>query len=755
MRNSLDLSAKNYNRNLILLLIIISSLLLFSTYLDIKNRKATIDKNIITLEKSINDEYKKRLEESVLNTIKHIETMYHFYLLTQKNDTDELTVKNYKLFEESIREYLYSTIYEKVRYTWINKIKNYKGGDNYAIRLIHPNLKDTEGISLSTKTKDIKGNLPYLEELNAIVVDGEIFYSYYFKEYGSSKISQKLSFAKLYKKLDWVIATGIPLNVLVEKINQHKKIMLKDFEEELFITISIKIIIFILLALAALYFRNKTAGYFFKNLSEANEKLNESNNKLSIATKSGHIGVWKWDLNQNSLEWDEQMYSIYEIEPNSSMNNYTLWSKSIVKEDLENTEKHLENSFKNRVNFNAIFRINTKSGIKYIQAYGHTKCDKRGTPLYMIGVNQDITISKRQEQTIFKQAQSFSEHVIYSRTNAKGIITDVSEAFCKISGYKRSELIGQAHNIVRHPDMLSETFEDLWKKIKKNKTWKGEIKNRKKDGSYYWVLSEISSEYDVNGKFIAYLSVRTDITYKKDLEQQQVQLFEQAKLASLGEMIGNIAHQWRQPLSVITTAASSLKLLSEMNRLKVEELENDLTVINDSAQYLSTTIDTFRNFITEEKRFQEVVLQERIDSSLDILKTTLQNNHIKLINNINTYAPIKVNLVVGELSQVLMNVINNSKDAFLEKKVDYATIIIDLIEKENSVIITIEDNAGGIPEDVLPHVFEPYFTTKHKKQGTGLGLYMSHTIITKSMNGKIYVKNTDIGAKTFIELPLS
>ena len=220
-------------------------------------------------------------------------------------------------------------------------------------------------------------------------------------------------------------------------------------------------------------------------------------------------------------------------------------------------------------------------------------------------------------------------------------------------------------------------------------------------------------------------------------------------------MIGNIAHQWRQPLSVISTAASGMKMEKEFELLTDDKFNKYCDGIVDQTQYLSNTIDTFRDFIKEKKEKAEVVLQDRIDGALNILVTSLQNNHIKLINNINYDKNIKITMIKGELSQVIINIFNNAKDILIEKKIDEPYIKIDCIVKENNAIITVEDNGGGIKDDVLLKVFDPYFTTKHQSQGTGLGLHMSYKIITESFYGKLYVENTEVGAKFFIELPLT
>jgi C4-dicarboxylate-specific signal transduction histidine kinase len=239
-----------------------------------------------------------------------------------------------------------------------------------------------------------------------------------------------------------------------------------------------------------------------------------------------------------------------------------------------------------------------------------------------------------------------------------------------------------------------------------------------------------------------------------DIEKANKQLIEQSKQASLGEMIGNIAHQWRQPLSSISTIASSIALRTEHNLIKPEEVTRLTDKVLENTKYLSETIDTFRNYIKEDKERMEVMLQDRIDMALKIVSLPLKDNNITLINKIDYTKPIRITLVIGELSQVIINIINNAKDALLDNKISQPTIEIVLKVENNIAHLTIEDNAGGINEDIMPKIFEPYFTTKHQSQGTGLGLHMSYRIVTESLNGRIYVQNTESGAKFFIELPL-
>jgi len=246
---------------------------------------------------------------------------------------------------------------------------------------------------------------------------------------------------------------------------------------------------------------------------------------------------------------------------------------------------------------------------------------------------------------------------------------------------------------------------------------------------------------------------------KKEIKSASLKdqkLYESAKMAQMGEMIGNIAHQWRQPLSVISTIASSIQLKQEMGILNDETIDHNMNKIVQNTNYLSETIDIFSNFIKDEKIYKEIILQEEIKVAFTIIESNLINNQIKLISNIDKVNTIKINLISGELPQVIINIINNAKDILIEKQIKDSKIILELKEdlQNNKAIITIEDNAGGIPDKIIAKVFDPYFTTKHKSNGTGLGLHMSYKIINESLKGDLYVKNTDNGAKFFIELPL-
>ena len=249
--------------------------------------------------------------------------------------------------------------------------------------------------------------------------------------------------------------------------------------------------------------------------------------------------------------------------------------------------------------------------------------------------------------------------------------------------------------------------------------------------------------------------------YKKDLNEKQNILFQQSKMASMGEMIGNIAHQWRQPLSTILTASTGMLLQKQMNNLEDEFFFDATKRINASVKHLSKTIDDFRNFYSPHKVKTNFSLKNTFNTTLDLLQAQLTSKDIRIVKDIED---IEMFSYENELIQALINIINNARDELIKKDKNVEKVIfISSIVSAKKVSIIIRDNAGGISADIIERIFEPYFTTKHKAQGTGIGLYMTEEIIVKHLDGKISVKNHDfiynnkkyIGAEFTIEFSLS
>lgn len=231
--------------------------------------------------------------------------------------------------------------------------------------------------------------------------------------------------------------------------------------------------------------------------------------------------------------------------------------------------------------------------------------------------------------------------------------------------------------------------------------------------------------------FMFYISFR----YRRieEVRNREYLLAQQTKMAALGEMIQNISHQWRQPLSIISVLASGLKLKKECNILEDKELYENLNGIIENTNYLSNTIEDFRNYFDESSQKKVFNLKDMMEQSISMFKDDLNAKNILIVDDIDD---IEICTYESELKQVIINLLKNAKE-FTKKGV----IVINAHEKKDGIVIEILDSAGGIPKDIIKKIFEPYFTTKHSSLGVGLGLYSAHEIITKKLKGTISVEN--------------
>ncbi|WP_458700161.1 PAS domain S-box protein [Sulfurospirillum sp. 1307] len=389
---------------------------------------------------------------------------------------------------------------------------------------------------------------------------------------------------------------------------------------------------------------------------------------------------------------------------------------------------------------------------------------------------------------------------IVSKTDLNGVITFVNDEFCKISGYSREELIGKNHNIIRHPDVPKEVFEKLWKTIKAKKTYVSTVKNLAKDGSTFYVNTTVIPMVNEKDEIEEFIAIRYDVTENvkltKQLKQKEEELeqlnatleervrkqtkelrelnenlekrvkeeveknrdkdrvlFQQSRLAAMGEMMGNIAHQWRQPLSELGIILYKIKKIfkryNDNNIDFAEAYEESKKVIKK----MSDTIEDFRNFFNPHRPKEVFSVKNALDEAMLIMQGTLQRHEIKL--DVLYHNEVWIKGYLSEFSQVLINLLNNSKDAYNKKSLNNRVIILEIKKfDKNYAIISFKDNAGGIKEDILDKIFEPYFTTKHASSGTGLGLYMSRMIVQNSMNGTISAYNCEGGVCFDIKIPV-
>ncbi len=248
----------------------------------------------------------------------------------------------------------------------------------------------------------------------------------------------------------------------------------------------------------------------------------------------------------------------------------------------------------------------------------------------------------------------------------------------------------------------------------------------------------------------AKLEQRIEIEVAQRRQKEQL-LIHQSRLAAMGEMIENIAHQWRQPLNVIGLAMSNIDMKRQLGILDDAELQNNSEIITTNITFMSNTIDDFRNFFNLNK---EQVAFKPIKPISDIFHLLSEQLHYaKITYAVHNNCDEEIYGVVNEFKQVILNIINNAKDAIITQE-GGGKIDVHLRCGKKHLFIDISDTGGGINAEVITRIFEPYFTTKFQKQGTGIGLYMSKVIIEQHFGGKISVSNDEFGAVFTIQLPL-
>ena len=247
-------------------------------------------------------------------------------------------------------------------------------------------------------------------------------------------------------------------------------------------------------------------------------------------------------------------------------------------------------------------------------------------------------------------------------------------------------------------------------------------------------------------------TIKTNID--ENLKKEKL-LQQQSRLAQMGEMISMIAHQWRQPLGAISSAVMSIQLKQKTRRYKLENQEDrekfleftnkKLSNISTYVQSLSETIDDFRNFFKPQKNKEIIDIILPVQKALNIVEISMSNKGITIEKDFD--CKCEKLIYQNELMQVILNILKNSEDNFIEKNIKDAKVFIKTYKENENAIISIQDNGGGIPDDILPNIFDPYFSTKDEKNGTGLGLYMSKIMVEEHNGGSLEVQNIEIGVE--------
>ncbi len=348
---------------------------------------------------------------------------------------------------------------------------------------------------------------------------------------------------------------------------------------------------------------------------------------------------------------------------------------------------------------------------------------------------------------IFQTVADFATEWIFWR-NPNGSLRYVSPACGQITGFSAQEFYDNPglFNEIIHPDDREHWLYHVHEADHNGHPRPLEFRIIRKDGEVRHISHTCRPIFDDHvNKFLGVRGSNTDITA---FHENQRMLIQQSRLAAMGEMIGNIAHQWRQPLNALALLHCNIKDDFEYGELNKESLDKSLHDAERLIEKMSCTIDDFRNFFKPNKKPRPFSLDKAVRETLKLVHASFLANNIEIA--FHGDESIEAHGYANEFSQVLLNTLSNAKDAILEKEIAPGKIDITLEQDDAQAWVTVRDNAGGIPEEALPKIFDPYFTTKEK--GTGIGLYMSRMIMGH-MSGNIEARNSGDGAEFKLTLP--
>ena len=409
-----------------------------------------------------------------------------------------------------------------------------------------------------------------------------------------------------------------------------------------------------------------------------------------------------------------------------------------------------------------IDQINISSYSYMQQDVSIVPCDKETKLIAMIITDQTnmantqallekkIKKIKELNEELLRERDTIDRRVLLLKIDKNYKIIDVSKAYLELIEYTKDELLHLDFFNYERLHINENLRDTIIEYMDERKVFKFEEKTLSRSGKEFWMRNTLVPEYDTYGAYLGFILFRENTTDTKELLIHQKKLLVNSRSSAMGEMIAMIAHQWRQPLSLIMTIISSLKIKKELALLDEINVEKSYDKIESTVQYLSSTIDDFKNFFKKNKILTKIPLAIIFDKSTTLLKESMKLQEIEYIQKIDIN--LEIETLQNELIQSIINIIKNSVDAFTQSDCQNKKITVLAIETHTHISLSITDNAGGIDKDIIMKVFEPYFSTK-SKNGTGLGLYMCKTIIEEHLKGKLTIVSYDDITEVLIELP--
>lgn len=346
--------------------------------------------------------------------------------------------------------------------------------------------------------------------------------------------------------------------------------------------------------------------------------------------------------------------------------------------------------------------------------------------------------------------KAISKVAIVAYTDPRGRITFANDNFCNISGYTQEELYNQDHRILNSGHHNKEFFADLYKTLLAGKIWRGEICNKNKNGSFYWVDTQIIPILNKNGEIQNFASVRFDITQRKKMEESLIYM---EKLASLGEMSAVVAHEINNPLMVIGLCTDSLTRELAQEIVDLKKIEAKIEKIISSSKRISKLVRGLKTLSrsTNNEEFVLVDLRNFVEEILSFSKRKCLDDGIDF--EVGEIPDIKFECRPDQISQVLLNLINNAHDATSTLEEKWVKLSIEADSASGLLTFSISDSGRGIPELIADKILTPFFTTKEIGKGTGLGLSVSKAIVEEHM-GQLYLDRSSKNTQFQFKIPI-
>jgi len=454
------------------------------------------------------------------------------------------------------------------------------------------------------------------------------------------------------------------------------------------------------------------------------------------------------------------------------------WGDVLHPDDAERTIAAWQECVRTRGKWDIVHRFRSLDGQwRHVLARGVPVKNEQGEITCWAGINLDITEHKQAEEALKETQRRLSDiyasmseglalhEIVYDNSEraVDYLIVEVNPAFEKITGIRRSDAVDKKATEVYGLDEAP--YLDIYSQVASD----GKPVSFE---TYYPLMDKyffISVFSPRRGKFA---TIFQDITARKlaeaslkklneelenrvalrtaELREKDQMLLLQSRQAAMGEMIGNIAHQWRQPLNTLGFAIQQISLFYDLGDLNREYLDHSVGTSMELIKHMSRTIDDFRNYFRPDKEKAEFKVNEAIGNTVSLIEDSFKNQHIDI--EVVAQDDPAILGYRNEFAQALLNILNNARDALMERKTGNPRVTITISREGGRAVITVSDNAGGVPEEIMGKIFDPYFTTKGPHAGTGVGLFMSKAIIEKNMGGSLAARNIGEGAEFRIEV---